>query len=258
VRAGLATHPKPVVDEFESLLRAAQVSTVLREDHNFWLDTKITYHLRRVSLEIGRRLAERGAIERPDDVFRLALAELTGEAAAALAAPSLRDRIAERRAHATRFAGMTPPAVLGELRPLVPTDSAILRASSRLGGDFMRAPRPPGELAGLPGSRGRVIGPARIVRSLAEAAKLSPGDVLVAPATLPSWTPLFAVAAAVVTDVGGILCHAAVVAREYGIAAVVGARGATAALRDGQLVEVDGDAGIVRLRPMTQRTDEPG
>ena len=77
--------------------------------------------------------------------------------------------------------------------------------------------------------------------------QLQPRDVLVAATTAPPWTPLFATAAAVVSDTGGILSHCAVVAREYGIPAVVGTGNATAAHPEGQLVEVDGDAGVVRL-----------
>lgn len=245
VRGQLAGHPRPVVEEFEGLLRAAQVSTVLSEDHNFWIDCKITYHARRVSLAVGERLVERGSIDRPGDVFHLSLAELEAEAEGEAAA--LRERIAARRADAARFAGTTPPAVLGEMQAMMPTDCAILRATTKFTGGWMSTPGRPGDLRGMPGSRGKVVGPARIVRSLAEADRLRPGDILVAPATLPSWTPFFATVAAVVTNVGGILCHAAVVAREYGIPAVVGAQRATEALRDGQLVEVDGDAGIVRL-----------
>ena len=76
---------------------------------------------------------------------------------------------------------------------------------------------------------------------------MRPGDVLVAPATLPPWTPLFATVVAVVTDAGGILSHCAVVAREYRIPAVVGTGSATTTIRDGQLVEVDGTAGVVRI-----------
>jgi pyruvate,water dikinase len=89
----------------------------------------------------------------------------------------------------------------------------------------------------------------QVVRSLAEANKLQPGDILVTETTAPPWTPLFGTAAAVVTDAGGILSHCAVVAREYGIPAVVGTGLATATLRDGQLVEVDGDAGVVHIEP---------
>jgi pyruvate,water dikinase len=86
-----------------------------------------------------------------------------------------------------------------------------------------------------------------VLRSLTEAARLQPGDVLVAPATEPPWTPLFATAAAVVTDNGGVLSHTAVVAREFRIPAVVGTGRATSTFQDGQLIEVDGNAGIVRV-----------
>jgi pyruvate,water dikinase len=103
-------------------------------------------------------------------------------------------------------------------------------------------------IRGHPGAPGKTQGPARVVRSLAEAGTLRPGDVLVAETTSAPWTLLFATAAAVVTDTGGILSHGAIVAREYGIPAVVGTGRATAACRDGQLIEVDGDVGVVRLR----------
>ncbi|MFO7170726.1 MAG: PEP-utilizing enzyme, partial [Chloroflexota bacterium] len=86
-----------------------------------------------------------------------------------------------------------------------------------------------------------------VVRSLSEASKLARGDILVAETTAPPWTPLFATAAGIVTDTGGILSHCAVVAREYRIPAVVGVAGATKAIRDGMVIEIDGDAGIVRI-----------
>jgi pyruvate,water dikinase len=102
-------------------------------------------------------------------------------------------------------------------------------------------------IRGNPGSPGKVAGCVRVVRSLAGAGKLQPGDVLVVETTAPPWTPLFATAAAVVSDTGGILSHCAVVAREYGIPAVVGTGNATSLLVDGQLIEVDGDAGTIRI-----------
>jgi pyruvate,water dikinase len=86
-----------------------------------------------------------------------------------------------------------------------------------------------------------------VLRSLPEGDGLEEGDVLVAETTAPPWTPLFATVAAVVTDTGGILSHCAVVAREYRIPAVVGAAMATATIRDGQPIEVDGDKGVVRI-----------
>jgi pyruvate,water dikinase len=115
---------------------------------------------------------------------------------------------------------------------------------------FGTPPQPsdePGVLRGNPGSPGVVRGCARVLRSLPEAAELREGEVLVAETTAPPWTPLFATAAAVVTDTGGILSHSAVVAREYRIPAVVGTGLATATIKSGQTIEVDGDAGIVRV-----------
>jgi pyruvate,water dikinase len=105
----------------------------------------------------------------------------------------------------------------------------------------------PDELRGLAASSGVVRGPVRVLTDIAEAQRLKPGDVLVAPVTSPPWTPLFAIACAVVTEVGGALSHTAVVAREYAIPAVASVKNATRLLRDGQLVEVDGSAGVVRV-----------
>jgi phosphohistidine swiveling domain-containing protein len=250
VRAQLASYPRPVVDEFEALLKAAQVATVLSEDHHFWIDCKVTYHARRASLEIGSRLVERGVLDSPSDVLHLTLAEvLSLDSLEHPDAPSshFRGLIAERRAEAARFADVKPPPLLGVPQPFPALDSITMKAGFKFNALGALAPSAEGELRGLSGSRGRAKGPARLVRSLDEAERLRPGDILVAATTLPSWTPLFATAAAVVTGSGGILSHAAVVAREYGIAAVVGARGAMEAIRDGQIIEVDGDEGVVRL-----------
>jgi phosphoenolpyruvate synthase/pyruvate phosphate dikinase len=108
-------------------------------------------------------------------------------------------------------------------------------------------PREADAVKGIAGSAGVVRGPARLIHSLAEAGKLRRGDVLVAKTTLPPWTPLFATAAAVITDTGGVLSHSAVVAREYHIPAVVGTDYATSTFHDGQWLEVDGNAGTVRV-----------
>ena len=94
---------------------------------------------------------------------------------------------------------------------------------------------------------GRITGPVRLVRGPEDFERMEPGDVLVSPITTPAWTPLFAMAAAVVTDVGGPLSHSSIVAREYGIPAVLGTGIATRRLRDGMLVSVDGTRGTVTL-----------
>jgi len=104
---------------------------------------------------------------------------------------------------------------------------------------------PPGALLGHPASPGRARGRVRIVDSPAGFSSFQPGEILVARATAPAWTPLFASAAAVVTDTGNLAAHASLVAREYGIPAVVGTGNATRMLRTGQLVTVDGNAGTI-------------
>lgn len=98
---------------------------------------------------------------------------------------------------------------------------------------------------GTPGAKGTATGIARVIRSPSEFGRVHDGDILICPYTDPAWTPLFSVAAAVVTETGGVLAHAAIVAREYGIPCVLGVHGATTAVVDGALVTVDGTAGTV-------------
>lgn len=100
-------------------------------------------------------------------------------------------------------------------------------------------------LQGLPVAAGRASGPARIIEHPGEGNKLQPGDVLVAPSTDPAWTPLFLKACAVVMETGGFMSHGAIVAREYGIPAVVNIPGVMKVLQDGQKIVVDGDVGRV-------------
>jgi pyruvate,water dikinase len=107
-------------------------------------------------------------------------------------------------------------------------------------------------LQGTSGSPGIARGPAKIVHDISEFGKLQAGDVLVAPATNPAWTPLFQRAAAVVVDTGGAASHAAIVAREYGVPAVMGTLNGTRKLQDGQWIRVDGSRGLVL------RTEKPG
>jgi len=144
---------------------------------------------------------------------------------------------------------VTPPPMLGTMPAFEMTDGgSMVRALFK--GELNPANTSNAEMdkvKGLPGSAGIVRGTARVIHSLAEAGKLQPGDVLIAVSTEPPWTPLFATASAIVTDGGGVLSHSAVVAREYRIPAVVGTGHATSTFHDGQLLEVDGDAGTVRV-----------
>jgi pyruvate,water dikinase len=110
-------------------------------------------------------------------------------------------------------------------------------------------------LRGIAAAPGRYAGPARVIRSEAAFTRLRPGDVLVCPVTSPVWSILFPKVGALVTDTGGILSHPAIIAREYGVPAVVATGNATTLLHDGQLVTVDGTAGLVEASP--QGTSHP-
>jgi phosphohistidine swiveling domain-containing protein len=245
-REQLKGYPRPILDRFESLLKSAQQATVISEDHAFWIDYQGLYRIRRVLQEFGRRLARAGVIEERNDVFHLTLHELR-ETATALPRLDRHGLVRERKAALERFRGIQPPRVIGTMPLGEPPDDPMGRA---IGKFFGGAPRPqiePNVLRGNAGSPGTVRGPAKVIHSLSEADKLRQGDVLVAGTTAPPWTPLFATAAAVVTDTGGVLSHCAVVAREYRIPAVVGCVAATTSIRDGQLLEVNGSDGVVRI-----------
>jgi phosphohistidine swiveling domain-containing protein len=246
VNERLHGYPQPVIGQFGFLLKAAQEATVLQEDHNFWIDQRAMYEVRRVALEFGRRLAAAGVIAEASDVVYLDIEELRATAAG-LPLIDRRAQIGMRKTEMERFRTITPPHALGTLPPGAPPDNPVNRAITRFFGGPPQPASEPGVLRGNAGSPGKVRGVAKVVRSLAEAGKLERDDILVAETTAPPWTPLFATAAAVITDTGGILSHCAVVAREYGIPAVVGIGMATTAIRDGQVIEVDGDAGLVRI-----------
>ena len=102
-------------------------------------------------------------------------------------------------------------------------------------------------IKGIPASQGKVRGKVRVILSSEGFSKFEAGEILVTRSTSPDWTPLLAVAKAVVTDTGGALCHAAIISREYGIPAVVGTQNATEVLKDGQEIEVNGSEGLVKV-----------
>jgi pyruvate,water dikinase len=251
-RAKLAGYPQPVVARFETLLKAAQVAVVVHEDHNFWIDQRLFYHIRRIIMEFGGRLAQAGTLEAVNDVFYLKSEELQNGRDV-----PLKRLVQERKAEMERFSRVTPPPMLGTMPAFELTDGgSMVRALFK--GEMSPANNGNGEankVKGLSGSAGVVRGTARVIRSLAEAGKLQPGDVLVTISTEPPWTPLFATASAIVTDNGGVLSHSAVVAREYRIPAVVGTGHATTTFQDGQLLEVDGNQGIVRLVSESEQSD---
>ncbi|MEU8251050.1 PEP/pyruvate-binding domain-containing protein [Nonomuraea sp. NPDC048916] len=226
------------------VLRWAQKMAPLREDA--LADVGLGWPVARHALhEIGRRLVAAKAVADEDDVFWLRLDELEAAVEALDSAgrtpADSRAVVAERRATWRAQQAVAPPHAL-------PEDGMKI-----LGIDFSRllpGHRDDGSadvIKGVPGSPGRVSAPARIIHGPGEFGRMRQGDVLVARITTPAWTSLFALASAVVTDVGGPLSHSSIVAREYGIPAVLGTGTATERLRSGQQVIIDGEAGTVTL-----------
>ncbi len=175
-------------------------------------------------------LVEKGVIQRSDDVYYLSFDELRE---VVRTAHVNHDLIAQRRKDFEGWARLSPPRV-------ITSDGEVLT------GAYEDTRVPPGALAGIPASAGTVEGRARVVRSLTDA-DLEEGDILVTTFTDPSWTPVFLSVKGVVTEVGGVMTHGAVVAREYGLPAVVGVDGATRLIRDGQRIRVNGTDGYVEL-----------
>lgn len=231
---------KPV---FQMMLTIAQQYLPIQENHNFYIDQMNTVLQRRPFLELGRRLAEVGTIAERDDIFFLQFDELR-QAATEPTSRNWAALVAERRADRERWSGVVPPRELGTRMPEGPADNPI---SASFFGKKPEASHDPKVINGVGASRGTVTATARVVKSLSEAHKLQPGDVLVCEMTMPAWTPLFATVSAVVADSGGVLSHCAIVAREYRIPCVVGTHIGTQVLKDGQRITVDGAQGIVRI-----------
>ncbi|KRE21763.1 PEP/pyruvate-binding domain-containing protein [Agromyces sp. Soil535] len=244
---------------FDAVLARAELVYPLR-DENVFLTIDAPYALvRYAALESGRRLVRRGAIAAADDVFYLDVDELL---TAMRGVPDpLGGRIRLRRgerawalAHPGPTTYGTPPRGEPSFRRLprsarFPTE-AMMWIGSRIVGleDSTRARPPAGEpLTGIPASPGSYTGPARIVHEETDFHRIRPGDVLVCPSTRPSWSVIFPSLGAVVADSGGSLSHPAIIAREHRLPAVVATGYATSTIVDGQLVTVDGNAGVVTM-----------
>jgi len=228
---------------FTKLLRWAQRYAPLREDA--LADVGLGWPLlRRMLHEGGRRLVAAGSIAGREDVFWLTLAEAE-EAARLLDAnqsvPDHRLAVAQRRTTCEHERAATPPVVLpiesGALFLGIDWSDWMPARTDQVAGDTIK---------GQGASPGQVTGVARVIHGPGEFSQMRQGDILVAKITTPAWTPLFALAAGVVTDVGGPLSHSSIVAREYHIPAVLGTGVATERIRSGERITVDGDLGVVR------------
>jgi len=208
------------------LLRAARIYTAFREDQRFTLD-HVFLRARHAALAYGRLLAGDGLVADPSDAFFLTPLEIDKALGGQLA--DVRALAAARRAAFERDSDSLPPMYLRG-------DEALAEQPQERGERV---------LEGMPASAGRLTARCRVVRSLQDAGRLAPGEVMVASNVDPGWTPLFLRVGAVVLETGGVLAHGAIVAREYGIPAVTAVRAATRRISDGEWLTVDGRAGTV-------------
>ena len=213
----------------------------ITEDHNFYIDQVGSGVMRLPIVEIGRRLASKGAVADESDVFLLYLAEIHE----AMSGAGQRDLVAKRRAEMDAWSKVVPPPVIGEPPP--ENDDPLGAAFAKMFGVPPEPSRDPDVIAGIGASPGTVRGRAKVVRDLSEGSKVQPGDILVCEMTMPPWTPLFSTVGAVVADTGGVLSHCAIVSREYRLPCVVGTVVGTSVIKDGMLLTVDGSNGIVRI-----------
>lgn len=230
-----AALPSPLRDGYRRVVEHARHNVVAREDSLYGLD-RLTASIRHTALRLGERLVQEGRLGAPDDVFFLMVEEL---APLAEGRESARERVQRRRAAYARVVADHERGI----HWLVSTGSIAAEQGKTKATKVSVA----NQLAGVAASRGETVGSVRVIRSPEEFARLRRGDVLVAPFTAPLWTPLFRLASAVVTEIGSPVSHAAIVAREYGIPAVVAVPDATQRLRDGDTVRVDGTQGVITV-----------
>jgi pyruvate,water dikinase len=249
IRAKLADDPEKLA-KFEELFDAAQYAYPLTEDHAFYIDQMGVVLFRRFVRALGQRLAARGCFDDADDIMHLHDREVRDAMANDT---DYRELVAQRKAELAACAELTPPDAVGTPPPPPQAGDFIDPFMDSLVSRLLGI-KPPAEgeqdpdvIDGVAGSPGVYTGVARVVKSLDEAGDLEDGEIMVCEMTLPPWVPMFAIAGAVVADVGGVMSHCAIVAREFAVPAVVGSVDGTSRIQSGQTVTVDGTNGNVYL-----------
>lgn len=247
---------------FEEKLRLARVVFPYVENHNFYIEHWSHATIWGKMRELGRMLVGAGFLADPDDVFYLRRNEVTDVlwdlfSSWAVSAPARGpnhwpQEIKRRRDILAALERQPPQPALGVAPERVTEPFTIMlwgiteeSIAQWLGGPG--TVERPGEITGMAASPGVVEGPARVISSSAQIDQLRDDEILVAPLTAPSWAPIFGKVRATVTDIGGIMSHAAIVCREYGLPAVTGTVSGTSRIRTGQRIRVDGNAGTVTI-----------
>ena len=245
-------------ERFDRDLKRAQRAYPIREDHEFYLGQAPLALLRYVALEIGQRLAQRGQIAERNDVFFLEVPEVR---TTLQSGGDQRTLVQRRKAERIWVEAHPGPASYGKspgpppsLAPF-PREARMMMAGvlwmiERMSASEQSAQKQKNgnSIKGIAASSGKYTGMVRVILNENEFSRLQPGDVMVCPTTSPVWSILFPSVGALVTDSGGILSHPAIIAREYRVPAVVATGNATQLLKDGQIVTVSGEAGLVEVQ----------
>ncbi len=241
--------------EFDELLGEARLTYRLRDERGVYSDIWASGLMRRAALAAGRRVASRGRIATPQQMLDAGLDEMCA-LLAGTGGPSA-DELRKRAEYRATYTAKDVPPLLGppappppDLAALPPSAGRLMRATFIALGQVFGSSQAQNEeklLYGLAASKGVYEGPARRVSGPTEFGRIAKGDVLVTESTTEAFNILLPLLGGIVTDNGGLLSHAAIVSREYGIPGVVGTREATERIADGVLVRVDGDAGEVRV-----------
>jgi pyruvate,water dikinase len=241
--------------EFDELLREARLTYRLRDERGVYSDIWAAGLMRRATLAAGRRVANRGRIATPEQMLDAGLVEMCLLVAGTGGPPA--EELGKRAEYRATYTAKDVPPFLGPPAPPPPDLAALPPSAGRLmraifiglGHLFgsSQAENLEKVLYGLAASKGVYEGPARRVSGASEFGRIAKGDVLVTESTTEAFNILLPLLGGIVTDNGGLLSHAAIVSREYGIPGVVGTREATERIADGVLVRVDGDAGEVTV-----------
>ena len=246
--------------EFERLLQETRKVAPFSEDHNFFIEFWALGLVRKKIIELGEWLVRHEVIDEPTDVWffkRYELDEVVFDVCLAWGSGTVvkssfwKKKVEKGKRMWERLCEYTPPLLLGEFPEGESTDPSTVMlwgiTKERLA-EWEKTTEEEGDtLKGVAASIGVAEGPAIVILGFSESYKVKSGDILVTPMTAPAWSPVLGRSKAVVLDSGGTMCHAAIIAREEGIPAVIGTRFATRRIKTGDVIKVDGNTGIVKI-----------
>lgn len=194
--------------------------------------SRMYYYIRKVLLAIGEKLTAKGMLEQQDDVFFLTFQKLFEYTDASKIA-AFKKKITKNKIFYKSYRNFNKPSEIWEKKRAASSIAAVAGVKDAF--------------LGISGSSGTIKGKAKVIHTIFEADLITDGDILVTKFTDPAWTPYFSKISGLVTETGGMLSHGAVVSREYGIPAVLGVKNATASIQTGDIIEIDGSAGVVKI-----------